>query len=60
MERFTNEELNAIVGMCSAKAAKITFEDIRNGKKPSDNPTYQLILSISNKAYYELIDSQNA
>jgi hypothetical protein len=35
--------------MCQTKAAQIALEDLGKGRKPSEDPTHQRILSISKK-----------
>lgn len=59
MENFTTKELRTIVWMCQNQAAQVALSDLKNGKKPSEDPTHQRILAISKKAYSELIDRNN-
>lgn len=42
--------------MCEKEAAKIALEEIKKHKKPADNEQRQRIVSISQKAYAELIE----
>ena len=55
MKGFTTEELRTLVWMCQTKAAQIALKDLGKGRKPSEDPTHQRILSFSQKAYAELI-----
>lgn len=55
MKNFTTDELRTLVWMCQCQHAKVALKDLDNGKKPSEDPTIQRILSISKKAYAELI-----
>lgn len=55
MKDFTTEELRTLVWMCQCQQAKVALQDLGKGRKPSDDPTHQRILSISKKAYAELI-----
>lgn len=59
MKDFTTEELRTLVWMCQTKAAQITLNDMGKGRKPSEDPAHQRILSISKKAYAELISRDN-
>lgn len=59
MLEFTTEELRTIVSMCQSKGAEVFMQDIRNGKggkAARENPLYNRICAISNKAYRELTD----
>lgn len=56
MEHLTTEELRTICWMCEKEAAHIAIDEIKKHKKPSENETRQRIISISKKAYAELIE----
>lgn len=59
MLEFTTEELRTIVWMCQCQGSKVFMQDIKNGKggkAASENPLYNRICEISNKAYGELTD----
>lgn len=56
---FTDEELRTIVWICQCQASKIFMQDIKEGKSgaaASENPLYNRICEISDKAYSELTD----
>ena len=55
-ENFTTEELRSIMAMAQEKAAHIAVEAHYNAKKLESDATYQKYLSITRKAYVELID----
>lgn len=59
MVNFTTEELRTLVWMCQCQQAKVALEDIKKGRKPSEDPTHQRIIEISKKAYAELIARNN-
>lgn len=59
MENITTEELRTIVWMCQNQAAQIARRDSTHGKRVEENATYQRIISISKKAYSELIRRDN-
>lgn len=59
MQEFTTEELRTLVWMCQCQAAKVALKDLEKSRKPSEDPTHQRILSISKKAYAELIHRNN-
>lgn len=59
MANFTTEELSALVWMCQNQVAQVALRDLKNGKKPSEDPTHQRIIEISKKAYAELIARDN-
>ena len=54
MKEFTTDELRTICYMCQNEAARIAVR--KHHKNLENNATYQRILSISKKAYSELID----
>lgn len=56
MEQFTTEELRTIVWMCQNETAHIAVRT--HHKDLKENETYQRIISISRKAYYELISRE--
>ena len=58
MENFTTDELRTICYMCQNEAAHIATR--QHHKNLNENATYQRILSISQKAYAELIKRDNA
>lgn len=58
MEKLTTEELRTLCWMCQNEAAHIAVR--KNHKNLNENETYQRILSISKKAYSELIERDNA
>lgn len=58
MKDFTTEELRTLCYVCQNEAAHIAVRAHHKGLK--ENATYQRILSISKKAYSELIARDNA
>ena len=58
MDEFTTEELRTLCWMCQKEAAHIAVRE--HHKNLKENTTYQRILSISKKAYSELIKRDNA
>lgn len=57
MCQFTTDELRTLCWMCQNEAAHIAVREQQNLK---ENATYQRILSISKKAYSELIARNEA
>lgn len=57
MLEFTTEELRTIVWMCKSQGSQVFMRDIKeekDGKAASENPLYNKICKISDKAYREL------
>jgi hypothetical protein len=60
MCQFTTDELRTLCVMCQNEAAHIAVRELDKHKNLKENATYQRILSISKKAYAELIARSNA
>lgn len=56
MTNFTTDELRTLCNLCEKEAAHIAMRELKKGKNPPDNKTRQRIISISKKAYAELIE----
>ena len=56
MKNLTTDELRTICWMCEKEAAHIALQELKKHNNPSDNETRQRIISISKKAYAELIE----
>lgn len=56
MTNFTKEELRTICWMCEKEAAHIAMLELKKHNNPSENKQRQRIISISKKAYTELIE----
>lgn len=55
MKELTTQELRTLCLMCQREAARIAMTELGNGREPSQNKQRQCIISISRKAYSELI-----
>ena len=59
MLEFTTDELITIVWICQCQSSNVLMQDIKNGKDGAaalENPLYNRICEISDKAYSELTD----